>query len=440
MSTAKIARLPEAVTVHCLSFLDSRDHSRCARVCVSFRRAALLPAGFPASLYVASPPHVATASPALARMRPHRLLEIRVADAQDAELLGSLLNDQTRVRHLVLSNADAIRDAYGVDLPVSVSCAYESPKLDRGHHLVACRRLEVRVRPVKWTPWFSELLARLPSLVHLELCEFPRHVWAVLCAMAPQLTNVRIERGCETKRLIGHDGQAVGDESDFARRLLENLVHLRSLALPYTMVRHRDLFVASRSLESLEVRALDGGRPQLRLVGGPLAAPKPPVMERLTHLTAAMCSYTATDILESMPHVCRGTLTFQAVFNLAAAGCIVARLDRTAMVETKSPDDDGDGKDAGNDACDFARDGGGDDDDDGGKKRITWRCVRDALPGRERSSLARNAAEAMAKLRADWSGHDFDASMPEKECREICERLPLAGKRSPSPSPPTLRL
>jgi hypothetical protein len=88
----------------------------------------------------------------------------------------------------------------------------------------------------------------------------------------------------------------------------------------------------------------------------------------------------------------------------------------------------GDGVGEG-DVCDVkdkrsSGNGGGGDADRG--KCIAWRHVRDW----RRSDLARSAAAAMTELRVEWSGHDFDASMPDEECRAIFERLPPASSPS----------
>jgi hypothetical protein len=153
--------------------------------------------------------------------------------------------------------------------------------------------------------------------LRLDLCEFPRHDWWMLCRAAPQLTVLRIERQSDTNRRIGFDGRDVdvdGDDSDFARHLLENLAQLRSLVLPYATVRCADLVVAADRLESLDVLALDSGPPRLRLARALTALNPPPIMARLTRLAAVICGYMARDTLEGMPHVRSGTLTFRSLF------------------------------------------------------------------------------------------------------------------------------
>ena len=464
-----VARLPDAVATRCFSFLESAGHSACARVCVWFRRLALLPVGFPESVRILAPQHAATASPALAQMRPRRLIEIRVANFTEPGVVGRLLDSQTRVRHIVLADGTTrdSRGHSGCGYRVDMNRAYESAVLDRDDPLPACARLDVQVRPSTWDVWFAALAARLPNLVRLELCEFSEQQWKLLCDGVPQLTTLRISEG--------RDSDSDVFDLNFARHLLANLVHLRALALPYATVRHCDLFLAADRLESLEVRSinlvalatLDTAPPAPRspsLSPSPTPTPPPvggssgrktaPVMSRLTRLVTTLGYHTAANALASMPHVCRGALTFPTVFEFGSDGCLTAHLDHTR----RDQDDDGDGADDDDerwsesggaieaDSVQYKRRGGGssggDDggdcsgyDGDGGR-RVAWTHAGDYFVGAVDASLVPTVVRAMSMLRAEWSAHDFAESVTDDARRQICVGLPVT--RSPPPSKPSV--
>ena len=401
-----------------------------------FRRLALLPVGFPETLRILASQHVATASPALAIMRPRRLLEIYIADCAEPGVLGRVLRGQTRARHIVLADGPE-RQRSGTGR-VSLWRAYESVSLhDRDEQqLPACTRLDVNVLPMIWNAWFVALAARLVNLERLDLREFEEERWSLLREGAPKLVALRIAN----RRIFANIAHA--SDPEFARRLLAGLGRLRVLALPYASARRRDLFVAADRLESLEVLKIDEGA---ATAPGPPAhattttttdAVREPTMSRLTHLVASSFgAYSAASTLASTPHVRRGVLTFNTRDGAWFLRCLEARLSPWKL---------------GGDSCGGGGDGGGDGDVDGGDAtvdrgaeatglgltRIAWNCIANGgVEGPVANHLAHFAAQALSKLHTRWSGHDFSESVTAEVRREICTRLPVS---PPPPLPPPL--
>jgi hypothetical protein len=436
----KISRLPEAVAAHCLSFLDSADHSVCARLCQWFRGVALLSAGFPETVRILSPQHTATASAALVRMRPRRLLEICVdgtGSPTTTGAVGRLLAKQPHVRHLVLATK---RSASSLDHQVSIEMnrAYgAAPDAVNGgsgdgenvEKLAACERLDVRASVVGWYGWFPALLSRLPCLTRFECYEFPARLGYLLCDGAPQLTALRIERQDFVQRQMADKGWT-GTNGRFVHELLSSLGRMRSLALPYATVYLTDLSVAADRLESLEACNLlpsDATYPE---------APSTFVMSRLKRLTTSMPERSAAELLGCMPHVCSGQLSFDIISDDDWTSFLTASLaskryendttsgatgggggggggdgkrdsDETgATADEKScGSGDGDGNDGG------VSDGNGDDENAG--VNIVWRFYSDRDES-EIPTFATDVCRAMRKLHTfAASVHDFDSSVSD---------------------------
>jgi hypothetical protein len=343
-------RVPDAVMASTLAFLSVRRHSACARVCTRFRRLALLDVGFPDVVRIRNtrPRSLADASPALARMRPRKMLHITLsatatvaaavaaADSPPVTLgrLTRLLCGQSRCRHLritddvgvaigrvhladelLLDGGDDKNDTNDTDDGDANNDAKAPATIEK---LTACQRLDVRVSPRRDDDLGLErLLQCAPNLTHLEIRWFRQLAYADLARRLPRLEVLRID---ET------DGVVRG----FAAALLAKLPALRSLALPSENIRHDELDVAADRLESLEVRFLSGSnamvaaaspvgrflpegcfargaassRGLLRSLAGSLA--DRPVMSRLTHLVACVERENACTILKRMPAVLSG--------------------------------------------------------------------------------------------------------------------------------------
>ena len=487
VATPGFARLPDAVAALCFALGDSTAHARCAQVCVRFRRIALLPAGFPDSLRILAPRHWASASPAVAQMRPRRLLEVRVSAAAASQggefgLVGRVLSGQMRVRHLVIAlaaergelvtptddggsgssgssgsgsgGADrrppvfvaavTATDNRAVDMNYAVN-AYASLSdngIDRVGHLPECRRLDVRVCVAFWRPWFPQLTERLPRLECLELLEFPEEFPRLLCDSVPQLTALRIERNAQDNVHQRPSSAAAlrAADSNFGHTLLSRLVRLRSLALPYSSMPYRDLLVAADRLESLEVRELSASvvaRRHANTYGA--HGQKPPHMTRLTHLRTAMVDRDAQEILERVPHVRRGQIEFKAHYYWRLSDArIVAQFD-VARRSDDACDDTGSGAETdagGNGECAGgggrrsipAESGGGGGDDvkrigDESGARVAWRYFPDGLTLKG-ADFTSCVCRAVTKLRvAARAEHEFAVGVTAETRRQILAAL-----------------
>jgi hypothetical protein len=455
MAASKIAQLPDAVAAQCFSFLDSTSHCACARVCARFRRLALLPAGFPDALRILSPQYASQASPALALMRPRRLLEIAVAEYTEPGLVGRLLAAQTRVRHLVLAEGrNGDRDGDDGDVQrvwLDRACGTSGVENGRDDQLSACQHLEVRVLPRDSGALLSNLLLRLPSLTRLELREFPEPKWRLLCDGAPHLVSLRI---AESRRRGPADILGLND-LNFPLRLLTGLTRLRALALPYAAVRLRNLEVASHRLESLEMRTIHvyaspSDPVEIFIRGSERRAKRPAMMlHRLTHLAASVGYYTAASILEATPHVRNGTLIFETNDSVERNRLLVAQLGSAACdTSDANGGDGGDGgggkKTGGDSVIDAGIDAGTDRERCRANIRVSWRHIARSVARDVDVDMSRIAVQAMSQLWATWSAHDFDESVAADVRREICHRLPVtplsprphatASSSSPSPS------
>jgi hypothetical protein len=312
--------------------------------------------------------------------------------------------------------------AYGSDWPERVA-------MDRGP-LAACRRLDVRLCTgiCSWQGWFVALTARLPNLAHLELREFPERQWMLLCTSVSQLATLRIERNQhddhEWLRRRGYP------DPDFPLHILTNLPRLRSLALPYATVHDWNLLVARDCLERFEAKAVTR---QFVVAEDERTRPQgAPVMARLTHFSASLVHHAAAAILERMPHVRSGEITFRAgQWGYVKIRELVARLERVCACADERGDSDGDDEVA--DIGDGAKNLGSNSDRDRDAERdrrdaaavrVAWRCTAGDLPA-DPETIA-NSVHALAKLGVAWAAHDFDASVPPAARRHICAHLPLS--------------
>jgi hypothetical protein len=324
MSTApsppKIARLPEAVVVRCFSPGDSTAHARCARVCAWFRRIALVAAGFPEAVRIDTR-HVVGASTAMSQMRPSRLLELRVSTEPTRGVVRELPRHQTQVAYIRVA---ALGCGQKVDM-LSACAVIADGKIGGDGALVACERLDLQLRSALWHGWLLALLRRLPSLVWLELREFPEIRLNVLQSGAPQLRALHIGDNVRP-RVDDVDGDwttfdAAPDDLNFPHNVLTAFGELRHLALPYARVMYRDLLAASVSrraaslacrLESLEVRMLSTDTHPARHTLEHDRQTAATRMTKLTRLVDDLAKSSASSVLARLTAVCCGRIGFRS--------------------------------------------------------------------------------------------------------------------------------
>jgi hypothetical protein len=394
--------LPEAVAAHCLSFLASVDHARCAQACTQFRLLALVTGGFPDEVCVDSR-HIAAASPALARMRPRRLLEIRVASLpRSPGYVRRLLANQARVGRI---RVVAAVTPYSFNAQHAFSATKGDgddgqEKGDRGNNnknnnnvsvLEACRRFDFCVRVDSWRDWFPALLRRMPNLAHLDLFRFPERLVEVLCVNAPHLAVLRIEghdQSPSSETALRADGIVTADDASFAWRLLVGLPRLRSLALPYATVLWRDLLAAADRLESLHVHLLSDACHMMRHTCERERLMDGIRMTHLTHLVTDIGRVDAVAILERLPAFCNGRIGFRSDnYAVAAPAWVDARSRLVAEISFAAVD--------------------GADGELGLHAR--WSAEEIARPTYD---LAAGMGALMANLARPWVSQTFYASVP----------------------------
>jgi hypothetical protein len=248
---------------------------------------------------------------------------------------------------------------------------------------------------------------------------------------APHLTTLRIDNP-------DYDTLAAQD-SDFAFRVLYRLPRLRRLALPYAIVRHRDLFVAADRLESLEIRLITAARWPRHTSEYDRAAATIR-MTRLTRLVADVwLNDEATHIFRRMPAVRSGRIAFRLPTYREGAreSRLVAHLFERRADSVSDRDRAYRGSDSGDD----------DDDDDDAESSVTDTVVGSAERGlhvfwhaecirRLDREMAARAGASLSKLHVRWISNDFSAQI-SAEARELLDEQ-LARARLTIESPASL--
>jgi hypothetical protein len=295
-------------------------------------RARLVPSGFPEVVVVRNTRRLwATATPALAKMRPRAALKITLSGYESVRgdgagvargRLARLLRDQSRVRQLTLAGEsyahngriNLANELFSPTCPPRHPLARCNPltlgnlltddgadgngKLGIGDSppdatpsllLVACEELDMRAVPLTWNDTGVDLLLQLvPNLTRFDCAQFSGERSWLLVRRLPHLVTLRIQ---------GDDERATrAFEYGIADRLLRGLPALRSLALPYAIVSCSELVPAADRLETLEVRVLIDDIAGL-------------VMTRLRHLRAHIHCHQTRHLLGAFPAVGSGRLT-----------------------------------------------------------------------------------------------------------------------------------
>ena len=343
MST--VDRMPDQVAASCFSFLSTRRHSACAQVCTRFRRLAILAVGFPDAVHIRNTrlQSLAQASPALARMRPRKLLHIAMSpyDVAAGECppatfgrLGRLLRGQSQCRRLRLTRAACLGagsptalaeelrlESASATTSVGADCAdpsdddsddddsdgfgnaeAEEEKGEGGapqdpRILTACRELDLEVAPRPGDVDLDQLLRLVPNLTRLACRWFHQPEFRVLTHRLPRLEQLRIDKSVDPD----YGGNTV---YGFAGTLLACFPALKRLVLPQETVFHDELNVAADRLERLEVDAIFV-HAAAAAAGGDRRYPK---MARLAHLVARVSRKETGVIVERTPALRSGRL------------------------------------------------------------------------------------------------------------------------------------